>query len=349
VDHLDDVLDSVASMRVKTSTLVALLAMVPLLLSVLLGLKSYAVWPQIGYLWSVGANPITELVQTSPHALRFALIYPILGIAELLGVAHDTLFTVVLLWVCFLTILTMNRIVGMIVTAPCKTVLLDVMTATILVFLFFLMNGRIGFAFLGYAVLLLVIVRHHYQREFSIISSIALLIGLTLCSVSSGTLTSAAFIVFLAVYFEACRSFRRGSLTRSGLALFFSCFVLGVLLTRFSLVGIYKNLSFYGGDSEGFMRMLEHGFGGALYPALHALGLPLAIFLAVTMGVLFSLLLSRMPHSLLVHLLLAAIVCGAFGYSTLSLAALPLIALMAVVFASRSKRPAPFEGTSIRG
>lgn len=349
MEHLDDVLDAVVSMRVKTSTLVALFAMSPLLLSVFLGFKSYEVWPQITYLWRVGANPITELVQTDPHALRFALIYPILGIAETLGVDHDTLFTAVLLCVCFLTIQTMNRIIGSIVMAPRNPVTIQVITATILVFLFFFMNGRIGFAFLGYSILLLVVVRHHYQREFKVFSFIALFIGFALCSVSSGTLASAAFVVFLAIYFEAFRSIRRRSLTRSGLALFLSCFAVGLILSRFVLVGIQQNISYYGGGSEGFLRMLEHGFGSALYPILHALGLPLVVSLMVGTGLLFSLLLARMPHSLLAHLILSAIACGAFGYSTLSLAALPLIALAAVVIASRGKYLAQCEAASSRG
>ena len=323
--------------RLRSSTLITLLAMSPLMLAVFLSLKSYEVWPQITYLWEQGAEPINAIAQNNPHALRYSLIYPILVISEQIGLDYDLLFTTVVLLVGFFTIRNLHRTSALISGSSRITTLSQFATAAFMTTLFFNMNGRISFAFLGYTMICLVIFRNHYLREFTVGSFLKLLVGLILASVSSGTLVSTTLAFLIGVYFEVFRSVKRGRLSRLSIVLILSSAALGVFYFQNLMAGIKKNIAYYGGDAEALLRMLEHGFGKALLPANGAIELPSAILIVLVIASLSSLMMSQMRHGLLLHLLTAAIACGAFGYSTLALAAIPLIILLSVYLTTRPK------------
>jgi hypothetical protein len=318
---------------------VTLLAMSPLLLAVLLGVKSYEVWPQIIYLWDIGADPLTEIAGGNPHALRYNLIYPILVISDQLGLDYDRLFTAVVLFICFFTIRNIHSISTLIAGSSRNAVLSQFATSAFMTVLFFNMNGRISLAFLGYTIILMAVFSHHYQREFTFGSLVKVLVGLLLASVSSGTIVSVALAFLIGVYFEVFRIIRRGTLTRSSIVIFSSSVVLGLLLFRFLVAGIKKNIAYYGGGDEGVLRMLQHGFGQALFPTLNAIGLPSVILLVLVVAALSSLLMFQMRHGLLFHLLMAAIACGTFGHSTLSLTVVPLMVVFSVYLAGRPSMP----------
>ncbi|WGV15410.1 hypothetical protein [Fuscovulum ytuae] len=320
---------------IRISTLLVVAAILPLLLSVMLGLKTFEIWSQITYMWEADANPLVELAQINPHSLRYMLLYLVLVTAEFMGWHHDTLFSYILVGLCFFTVRNLVRTVAITANTDHVSYLVQIGCAAIVVILFYLMNGRIGFAFLGYSILLLIVARHYYQRRFDAFSAVSALVGLGLSSVSSGTLISAVLCLVIALYFEVIRSFQRVSLTRTALFALLSCLVLGVLFFRFFLVGINKNIAFYGGGGDGFLRMLEHGAGRSIYPALSAVGLPTVVALALAMAVLFAMLLYRLRQSFMLHILLAAMVCGAFGFSTLSLAALPVLVVASALLISR--------------
>lgn len=330
--------------RLKTSTIVTIVAMLPLVLTVVLSLKTYEVWPQIIYMWDMQADPIVELGRVHPHALRYMLLYPILVLSDYLGIHHDRLFSATLVIFCFFTIKNIHTSADIIVRHPRHSGLVHLACASILTILFFLMNGRIGFAFLGYSMLLLVILRNHYESHFSFASLTGVLVGLALCSVSSGTLVSAVLCLVVAVYFEVCRCIRRSALTKTAIIVFLCCLLLGVALFRFLLVGISRNITFYGGGSDGVLRMLEHGFGRPFYPALNAIGLPSVVAMIAIMTILFGVLLFRMKRSLMLHIVLAAIACGAFGYSTLSISAIPLLIMAAALLTDRGVAWPPRQG-----
>lgn len=331
----------VRSIRMKRSSLLVIIAMSPLVLAVLTGVKSFEVWPQITYLWDMEADPLFELSRIHPHGIRYALMYPILMASEYLGLHHDRLFSLISLINCYFTIRNIGAISSTIVKERRNGDMVLFGCAVALTILFFLMNGRIGFAFLGYSILLLVIVRHHYNRQIGISSLIGMMLGLAFCSVSSGTLISAVLSLVIAVYFEAFRCIRRATLTRSSVLIVLSCIVLGGLLFRHLVASVNKNAAFYGGGSDGILRMLEHGMGRVVYPALDAAGLPLVTLLVVSIMILFSALLLRLNHALLLHILLVAIFCGAFGYSTLSLGAIPLLVLIAVLLTTKLDEDMP--------
>lgn len=321
-----------ASLRVKTSTLIILFAMSPLVLAVLLGLKSFEVWEQITYMWYSRASPIVELAKIHPHALRYALIYPILALSDYLDLKHDLLFSFTLLIFCFFTIRNIQTVSTIIEKDQKPSNLFQFFSAYFLVIMFFQMNGRIGFAFLGYSILLLIVVQHHYERKLSIGSFIGALLGLALCSVSSGTLVSGTLCIVIAIYFEVCRCIKRTTLTRPAFAIFVASVILSGLLFRYLLVGVSKNVTFYGGGSDGFLRMLEHGIGRALYPALNAAGLPPVLVCWLLITVLIGIILSRLRNSILLHMFLGTIVCGLFGYSALTLSLIPLLVLLNSTF-----------------
>lgn len=326
----------IAAFRFRISTLITLLAMSPLILAVLLGLKQYEVWSQITYLWHVKADPIIELGRAHPHALRYALLYPVLVASDHFGIDRDVLFTAILVLICFFTIRNIHATAAVLLKARHAAYLAQAFGATLIVLLFFMMNGRIGFAFLGYSMLLRVIFSHSIDRRFSFGSLLAALVGLALCSVSSGTLVSAALSLAIASYFEICRCIRLSRLTRTAFFIFLACLILGGLLFRYLVVGIFKNITFYGGGSDGILRMLEHGFGSTLYPALNAVGLPVVVLVVAVMAILVAALLFQLKHALLLHLLLAALACGAFGYSTLTLAAVPFVILVCVLLSKET-------------
>ena len=316
------------SLRFRVSSLVGFAVGAPLAVAVFAGMKEYQVWSQVLYLWELGASPLEQLTHLSPHALRYALIYPILILAERMELGRDYVFSVAMLLICFVTFRNIIFSVEVLSSRKRNWVMVSGILTAATVLVFFFMNGRIGIAFLGYSLLLRNIILVHYLRRFSILLPFNILLALFLCSVSSGTLVSAIVALLIAAAAELVRSFSRRRLSWPILAIVVATGFSGAILADFVLVGILKNIAFYGGGYDGFLAMLSHGFGARLLPILSLASFPVLLGAAIGTATLGSVMLSRLPHPLLLHLFLAAVACGAFGYSTLSIAFLPFMVLV---------------------
>jgi hypothetical protein len=316
--------------RVKTASIVPVLILVPLFLAVLSGSKQYAIWSQITYLWDAHADPIQQLSEVSPHSLRYALMYPLLIFAESFRVDQDKVFSIMVVAICYLTGRNILSTIKILDPRPHNALVITFFVMAMTEAIFFLMNGRISLAFFGYSILLRTIVKVSYHRIVSWKVPILLLFALFLCGVSSGTLFSAGGTLAITVLFEFSKSLRRLQLNKVSLFLILTAVSSGYFFLKFILVGLIKNLLFYGGGYAGFLSMLQHGFGGVLYPFVSILSLQELIALVLFCTLFFSFVLSRFTFSFLLHILVGTIAFGAFGFSTLTLSFMPMMVLLSL-------------------
>lgn len=318
------------SLCIKVSTLVCWVALLPLAFAVLLGLKQYAIWSQVTYLWDGRSDPLEHLSLVTPHSLRYALMYPLLIFSEGYRLNHDDVFSIVVLFLCFFTGRNILATIRLIDPRNRRTVAISALVMSMTVGLFFPMNGRISLAFFGYSILLRCVVQIHYHKTFPWTAPFVLLFAVFLCGVSSGTLFSACGTLLIALAFELGRNLAQLRLTKTTFWLIVTVVIVAIFFLDFVLVGVFKNLLFYGGGYNGFLLMLQHGFGGVLYPFVSALSFQTLIVLGLAIPISGSYLLSRLRYSFLLHVLLGTMVFGAFGFSTLTMAFMPAMTLLGV-------------------
>ena len=170
----------------------------------------------------------------------------------------------------------------------------------------------------------------HYHQLFTWKMPILLLLSIFLCGVTSGTLFSAIGALVITTLFEFERTTNHLSLKKSSLILILAAFGCVYFYLDFVLVGVVKNLIFFGGGYNGFLQLLKHGFGGVLYPFVNALSLEVLIALAILGAVCGSLVLRLFNYHFLLHIMFGAIAFGAFGFSTLTLAFMPVMVFLSL-------------------
>jgi hypothetical protein len=161
------------------------------------------------------------------------------------------------------------------------------------------------------------------SSRISLKTGTVMLIGMTLCGVSSGTLVSATGAFLMTVFTTLGTLLIRLKLDRTSLVLLLTTAAMIYVIGNALFVGILKNLTYYGG----FTQMLDHGYGRILLDFLEVV--PGWFVLIMTVTVIFTgiriIQMFRYPH--LTAIFLFACICGAFGYSTLSVATIPMLVL----------------------
>lgn len=328
-------------MRVSTYSFLSFLIVLPLILAVLLGFKTFVVWPQITYLWETRLGLFEGFQEFGAHGLRYALMFPILWTSELLGISYDLLFSYVILPIVFWT--GHNCIIAV---KECNPEFRQSLLSSFLVFgsltaIFFVMNGRIAMALLGYSLLLPALLAVQQRKRVNLVTIVMMLSGMILCGVSSGTLVSAIAAFLLTVFIALGLIVTRLRLNRTTFVLAVTLALAVYVLGNSLFIGILKNLEYFGG----FVQMLDHGYGRIFLDIVY--GVP--PWLLVISGVLLvlagvsALQMFRYPHLTAVFILACG--CGAFGYSTLSVAVIPALVLSLLYleksrfFSNRSRRP----------
>lgn len=325
----------------------ALLAFFVFAASVALGLQDASLNVQVHYLWNNGialsdwyverdvhalGSDGKPLVVTEAHRLRYALSYPVFLVSERSGINPDTLFTMLVPLFASGTV----WFIGAIASRSTKTNKPRAVTLAVLPVFgsFFLMDGRLILAFLGFALVLYAALSPYEENLAKVI--LLAIVGMLFVSVSSGTFIS-VFLVLTAtcLHNAAVAKTIKARLVAATPALFVA------LLYHYDLwVSASKNVAYYGGGSSAFIRLLEHGYGTAVVFVLETpvlVGLAIAVVLGLSIVGLRLLRALQEPRFFLIAT--ATVLLGAFGYSVLSLAIIPVSLLTGVEannFLSRS-------------
>jgi len=305
---------------------IIILISVPLVLAVFLEYKIFMIWPQITYLWQGNINPFLEFSDIGPHALRYTVIYPVLLLSELLGVHYDIVFSYFVIIVYFCTCVFVSKTIKLYSFNESSFNYSVVFVALIIEALMFLMNGRMTVSLLGYSIVIFYICKMHVHGQVNIQSLIALILGFTLCGVSSGAIISA---LSLYLYYMITSTY---NLLSTGRFKSYLKNLVIISLTFYIFIEILismidKNLNFYGGGFGGFLEMLNHGYGVILY-SLNGLQILLIAVSIFVFGLVYMMYYYTGRLSLLASMLIISICCGAFGYSTLAMAVIPAILLI---------------------
>lgn len=299
------------------------------------GAKTFTVWSQITDLAT--ADPVTVFAAGNIHAIRYSVMYPVVWLADAVGLPADRVFSFVLVAVFFLLAMVVSKVLSIVKTGSTgrwRTYFPEFFAFFALVSM--VMNGRIALAMLGLSTIMLAQVKWQtgIERSVGALAGYTLL-GIVLSGVSTGTFLVAMFIaaVFtMVVPLARWPVIRRGDLT---------LFAIGGLITAavspIILMSAEKNLAFYGGGFEGLLRMLSHGAGAFLPRDMAMLGL-VGLLLALLCGAYLRrarrLFTRQAPTGPIEGVALSVVLLGPFGYSTM-LACLPAIAILA-----RSQLPA---------
>ena len=291
---------------------------------ILLKVKEYSVWDQI-----------IELARTHvsifhPHAARFAVMFPVIFIAQMLKVKPDIVFSYTIVVVMTALSYLIARILSITVCGNLVNVRrLFPLAFVPIVILSLVMNGRIALAMLG----IMLIISGQVTLESGLTKSkwsyfATQIVGTFFASVSSGSIV----IAFLSVVtynligpLLLWPKIRRTDLRRLSVGIFAS-----LLVIPFVLIGLKKNIDFYGGDDAALTHILKHGFG-RFFPTVPELAIGLVLVIASFAVVLWVIFLSRlrrggMESPLLIAVLLACM-GGIFGVSTL-VSCLPVVYLL---------------------
>jgi hypothetical protein len=296
------------------------------------GLHQAYLGSQFHYLWDNGirlsewysARPAGvfdvnggTLVVTEAHRLRYALSYPLFLLADATTVSVDRLFSMTVpiaaagaVWAISSTVVAVS---GKRLT-PFGIVALLPLAA-----LFVFMDGRLIYAIFGYCVLIWVMLGNHGLSLTAVL--LGATFGLLFTSVSSGTQFSAT----LAILFLCVAAYRRARGLEARLVALAPAFYV-ILLFHYDLhTATAKNISYYEGGLGGLLNALSHGFGRILLvqsqgPYLIG-GIIIGGFSACTFLVL---VIRRGANVRMIGLITLAVGTGAFGYSALSLAIVPV-------------------------
>ncbi len=322
-------------MRMNINTFNRMLVFMPLVFSVLFELKKFKIWYQIIFLWDQGATPFQELLQLSPHSFRYFLMYPVIYISESIGVDRDFFFSLIILFIGFYAVSLLCASLKIMKGNHRRQIIPCLFISVVIVFLLFYMNGRGAIALCGFALLVNNIIKLEMGMTPNVWIFTNIFLALLLTSVSSGTL-AVSFLTLSMYLLQQIKHILSGILRVrffvERFKIFFVCLLFCIIFSSIIIVGFEKNLNFYGVGYEGFVNMLGHGIGAVLKPLLHSISMTSLIAIVCIIGIILNTIVQRFRYSLIVRILIICCGCGLFGYTTLSMAIVPLLILSTLYF-----------------
>lgn len=298
-----------------------------------LHLTSFDFLPQAHYLLSMNDNLLVWFQSGHIHAIRLLIAYPGYLLQLLFDVELNQGFggyCTIIFTLLFLFLERIKQLFG----AKLSASYYDFLLFGFVVFLFFVMNGRIAFAFLGYAILIneMILFYKGRQRRQWFSRYVKIIAGIILGTVSSGTMM--VCICFTVTMFVITvvrdRSIGKGAIRLISIAI--AGFPVIIYALQYVAKMIDKNVSYFGGGFLGIINMLQHGIGAVF-------GIPstLMIIWMLSMGAIFligNLALLRYVYRKsqdIFPLILSANIAfyGAFvGFSTGTLILIPLCIIL---------------------
>lgn len=253
------------------------------------GIKHFPMFPQAKALYDVNPDLVFWLRNGNVHAVRLALVYPGVLIANAFGLTVDlgcSYYTALLFYVTYACILQNNRLLSL--SSSYHRSIAPLLAMVPMLILPFIMNGRLAFAFCGMSILMLTLTVVGKQKRINVKLFICLCVGIVLCMVSTGTM----LVAIVCVGFLLLKKYRwyihinwLGSLAGSA-----ALIVLGVYIYDM----IKKLFAYYGPGLGGFLGILQHGAGKLLAVLLDKTPFLLLVFLLSPLTALIAIRLSQL-------------------------------------------------------
>lgn len=292
--------------------------------AVALGGKEFTLWEQVAILR--GSNPMDLYYGEHEHFLRYLLVYPEFQLSSATGIHAGQIFNAVC-FVCLFGVFLLVRSADKRIAGSTSN-WADLAWTIVLCGLAMAMNGRGVLALFGYAILLNTVISAFSDRLPRPWLLIAPFFGLMFCAVSSGVLVAGYLFILLGIGFALLRCRQTGFAGNLYLMIVGTA-ASSALIFPFALLGVIKNVDFYGGGADGAWQMLNHGLG-----KIAVLADPLVLVLALPVLGSAYILTAWCARALAPAAAIAgiAILCamagGLFGLTTLSVGLVPLLALV---------------------
>ncbi len=228
-------------------------------LAVLAGYWKFFLWDQVNDIYLQGWDVLSLFHKWHPHALRYLMVYPIYMSADLFGVAPNKIFS----WIGMLMIVAIPvflfytaRVVGI----SLRFAQMLCASASIIYFILAMfMNGRMIFAHLGVVILLFAIITsiNLVSRPLILLFALFTVIGALFCSVSTGVFSVAYGLLGVSMLYELFLMVKKKGQWLKVLLMAATL----LIMTPWMLMGVNKNISFFGGGQDGAIEMLAHGSG----------------------------------------------------------------------------------------
>lgn len=234
--------------------------------AVLAGYWQFSLWGQVNDIYVQGWSVPSLFQNWHPHALRYLIVYPIYFFADLWGIAPNMLFS----WIGMIMVIAIPvflfyavRIYGM---SLCFAQIFCGIAGAIYFVLAMFMNGRMIFAHLGVAILLFAIIASMQivNRRMILLSALLIVIGALFCSVSTGVFAVAYSLLGVSLLYELFLIVKKQGQWLKVLLMMATL----LMMTPWMLMGVNKNISFFGGGVEGSVEMLAHGSGQVILESI---------------------------------------------------------------------------------
>lgn len=216
---------------------------------------SFDVWAQVEYMNEAELD--FSSIEMIAHIPRYIVVFPAYYISEFLEVELSFVYGWYLLGATVLTSILWEKSREMLLQNNYKSSLVLLLPFVLL----FFVNGRFVFGLLGLSMLLCTSIAHA-NTELTLGKIIGMLLGLLLCTVSSGV-----FIVGLLYWlFSFVDVNKRKPKIKS---IYGWCVFLLVLIPSTILASVFlvKNFSFFIDEGYGLLGVLSHGLGMFINPA----------------------------------------------------------------------------------
>ena len=228
------------------------------------GQLEFSPWSQVQFIYdNYYTRQFLDLINEQyPHLTRYLVVYPAYLLSDTLKIDINRIFSIYVLLNLFFTSLLWNKIMVLrkfnIIENSFKT-LLPLLLA-------FIINGRFSFAILGFALLVLNLVKRDLNlKTFYFVD----FLGILLVTVTSGT-ALAGFLLFLIgnykflfrdINYHLSKTIL-GIFVKNKLVDFIYIFFISLLVFFYLGLFIHRNILFYGGYKFSTMSgLLSHGLG----------------------------------------------------------------------------------------
>lgn len=228
------------------------------LIAILLNMKSFQMWSQVQVLHEMGLQINLKSIYFHPHGLRYALVYPIYLVAELLNVSPDKILSLAVVGMCGVISFTLSHSFAMYQKVR------NLWEIKFFVFAFFavlsiFMNGRLIFGLCSYSILIysFFLFEKQHDRKHHLQAACLVLVALFFSSISSGVAISFFAICFSTAFIYLVTTFKRGMKFNKLLACYMT--TLFLLYTPIIFCLVNKNLKYFGNGYDAILSMTQHG------------------------------------------------------------------------------------------
>lgn len=302
---------------------------------VYLGLMRLELWSQVVDIWEARTGlPTTQSVPATPdpdsetflsgHYLRYSLVRPIFIWATEIGVDYNTIYSYTLPLIVFICTvsLTLSSNHGRIRISPSSALALILFSCV-----FLLMDGRLTLAYTGVC---LVLIGFSLKLSWAsvLVKSACIMLGVYLCSVTSGALIAITIFSCIAIILEILRH------KRNIILIFYvvlNIYCLYFFFGFYLMDGLVRSLGFYGSGLSSIINAAAHGYGiiiGRFMPLWIAVPFIIGVALLGIFVLVKTAKLMQFDELIGLLLLGTTVILGVWGLSIFALSLVPIAHLL---------------------